>query len=596
MAAQRIRYDKMPSIPGALRNLGNWMASEVRGNEVDDRPPIYEDVPREQVMDMLKTSVNRHADLVTDLNARVPGFSKVWSDVEKDQAANLGPSSMYASYLLDGASKVDAVYSDKPLSSLHINRKALQLALARLETLLPARSIRMTSMKAARPSPDATSRSHLDGTTNAGYPAWLRGWWQENRKDDAHMLYRSWLEQEVEDFVSRCARASKYTECVPRYIATLGQRVVPKGPNPLIPKEGKYKGKRFVIAMPKTETWPGKMIFSPMQEALLKVRNTQVPVRVFSGWTKMPVLDKNMQMLLENAAKHRRTVLSGDLSSFDASIPPELWWMVKLAMSKWMDDQTARMYLAIGYADIYGTELITPTKWYPAMASSMKSGSMFTNVEDSCVNLVAQWYGFYSGYYGDITSAVNGDDLVVDGDGVTPLSMAQAFSDLGMTMNTEKQFCEPNCLHFLQRLHCLGLPGGMGSVARVLTKCLSVEDDSQLRYDERNKYAYAVQAISRLENACFNPEFAELVNLVAAGDRKFHLGSSLPPHTVAAGAGEYAKRKFESGARNVWSPEGSGVPFAQWATNRVLRGETLPPPGLDRWKAIYGISYSSVSV
>lgn len=597
MVGRSIRSSRMPQIPGALRNLGNWMASLVRGNAVDERPPIWADVPRSQVEAHLNASINAHTQKVTSLNARVPGFSRIWSMVEKDQAKNIGPSSMYPSFLVDGEKKLDAVFSDKPLSTLSINSSAYRRALKDIEDLVPAGSLRAVHMNSVTPNSDSPSKSRLDGSTNAGCPYWGSGWWQLTRKDPAHQMFRQWLHDEVQSLIKACYQASDWKTVVPRLPATTGQRVVSKGPDPFIPtKEGTYKVRRFVIAMPKWETWAGKTLFVPEQDALLKVINPLAPVRLMSGWVPLQSIDRNMQNMLEYAHNHKLTVLSGDISNFDASVPPDAWWDVKQAMSKWFAPDERKLFLAISYADIYNTILICPTKIYEAQPSSVKSGSIFTNVDDSIFNYFVQRYGYHSGYYGDPVSAVNGDDIVAVAPDLVPESMSRAFADFGMDMNVEKQFYEPDALHFLQRLHVLGIPGGMGSVYRVLGKCLAVEDDTQLRYDERNKFAYAVQAISRLENANFNPMFEELVELIAAGDYKLHLGRGMPAQQVASGAGEYAKRKFTEEQRNVWSPAGSGVPFQFWAVNRVLRGARLPPPGRDRWKAIYGTEWSSAHI
>jgi hypothetical protein len=579
-----------------MYNLSNWLTRMVRGNKEDDRPPIWDGVPRERVKAMLDDRVNSNAALVTSINSRFPGFAKLWVEVESDQAKNLGPSSQFVSYLVDGPTKVEAVFSDKPLSTLRINAEASRKALEHIKRLLPARSLRAVSLRSIKPSSDdMSSKDRLDGTTNSGFPAWIRGWGQVQRNDESHIKYREWLYPHCEELIARYIRSTDPEKVAQVYYGTTGQRIVSKGPNPLVPKDGKWKGKRIVIAMPKDETLPAKTVFVPSQHALLEVRNSDCPARIFSGWLKMPTLDKNVQVLLEHAHKHKQSVISGDLSSFDATVPPDIWWQVALAASNWFDDDAAKIFLAVHFSDIYRTGVITPTKVIDPMTSSVKSGSNFTNFDDSLVNLYVQLYGYYSGYYGKPVSMVNGDDIVATGAGMTKAALAQAFADHGMIMNEEKSLEQYDMCHYLQRSHFLGIPGGMGSIYRVLVKCLAVEDDSQLRYDERNKYAYAVQALHRLEVASFNPMFQVLVDLIAAGD-KLHLGSNLPAQAVASGAGDYATRVFTSDQRNIWSPSGSGIPFVHWAVNRVLRGEVLPPPGLDRWKAIYGIPYSSVPI
>lgn len=587
-----------PIIPESLNKLKNWMMRMEKGNRVDDRTPIYKTESRDKVVNgFTKRAQSQPAKEILS-KVRVMGYNSVWWDVEMSQAKNIGPQSIFKPWSEDGPAKVKAVMTDKPPLK-QLNWKAWELALSDVTNLLPKRSIHRVSIDDALHGWGGNPKYALDATTNAGYPTWVRKWRSSegkgNTDSDAEKLRRfaeQYIVRQARALYEAAGRASSYKAIIPAYVTTASQRTVSKGPKPL----ESTKVKRVVLAMPKEEAVAGKTVMVPMQLALSKVRNPKTGVRLIPAWSPMPTLDKNMQLFLRYASDHGRTVLSGDISSFDATLPPFVMWGVAQAMSEWMDKDTAQLFLAIMHADIYGTTVITPSGIVPQGPSSVKSGSIFTSVIGCIANYAIQRYGKHAHYYDIDDQCVMGDDFIIDGDGVSPESVSAAFADFGMECHPDKQFMERDQLHFLQRTHSLGIPGGQGSVYRVLGSTMSVEDDTQLNYDERTRYAYAFQALARLENANFNPLFEMLVHFVAAGDAQTHLCRDLNPNVILSRAGDYAERKINEAKIKPWKSTGTGVPFERWAVNRVLRGEVLPPPGVDRFKAIYGISYQSVAI
>lgn len=595
-AEEAIRSSGFRSNARALGNLDNWFTRMAKGNLIDERTPLFKNRSRPEVVREFthKILTNKLFDRVTT----VPDYGRVYCQVEASQAKNIGPMSVFKAWEYDGPDKVKAVMSDKPLTKA-VKWDAYMQALDDVRHLLPPRSIRRSALEEAYRGMNGNPKFALDPTTNACFPYWVSGWNRPTPGKGGTESDR--LRAEAQAFIYRQARAlyaaagrtSSYKSIAPYEVATASQRTVQKGPKPLESK----KVKRIVLAMPKyTNTVPGKTIAQPLQLALSEVRNVDSGVRIIPAWSPMPTLDKNMQVMLEYAEAHGRTVLSGDISSFDATVPPQVMWDVCRAMSDWMEKDTATLFLAIAFGDIYQTAVLTPGGKVSACPSSVKSGSIFTSVEGCIINYFIQRYGYRAGYYRISQQTVMGDDFCLDGDGVTPDSVSAAFADFGMECHPDKQFCERCQLHFLQRTHSLGLPGGQGSVERVLGSLMSVEDDTQLHYDERNKFAYAFQALARLENANFNPEFETLVAFAALGDGELRLGAGFPADVIAGRAGEYARRKLSEATNKPWKSVSTGVPFRRWAVNRVLRGERLPPLGKDRFRAIYGISYDRVEM
>jgi hypothetical protein len=582
-----------PDIPGSLNRLQMWMLRMEKGNLVDDRTPIYQNMARSTIQ---KSLWNRVYNSNQEMKGSFGSFRNEWYEVEEDQAKNWGPQSQFLPWTLDGPKKLHAVMSDKPARS-QVDFGAIEQAMDHVAGLLPHRSIKRIPLKEAITGMGGNAKFALDTSTNAGFPSWLRDWYAttDEKLTDARVAVIRNVMEEASALYDAAKHAQSYKEVVTDFVGTASQRTVQKGPRPLMPnKDGVLKSKRLVIAMPKKETVAGKTIMAPLQQALSQVRNPSSGVRLIPAWSPQPTLDKNIQKFLEFAAHAGRTPLSGDISSFDSSLPPWFMWLVSQAMSKWMDETTANLFLGIMYSDIYRTSVICPSEVVEACPSSVKSGSIFTSLIGCIANYAIQIYGMYAGYYEIDQICVMGDDFIVDGEGVTPDSISKPFADLGMECNPSKQFCHPNMVHFLQRLHVLGAPGGQGSIFRVGGSLLSVEDDTQLKWDERNKYAYIFQALARLENAAFNPEYETLIEFARLGDERYHLGASMTTQEIVAGAGSYAERKLLEAVVKPWKSTGTGVPFDNWSVNRVLRGAAMPPIGKERFEFVYGIKYDKV--
>lgn len=589
---QLIREQGSPYVEGSINRLSGWFSRMAKGNKADVRTPIYLHLPREEVLRGYDHVMEKNAASYTE--GFTPDFPAVFKEVEEAQRANVGPQSMYLPWTLDGPNKLMAVMSDKPPKQ-GLNSDAYRKALQDVASLLPPGKIKRLSVEEAIKGMGGNPTYALDTSTNAGFPSWVRGWGQQPAPGDSNNARG----QALDGIRRRCNSVLEYVDSHNgllnlTWIGTASQRLVQKGPHPLTVEKGKpLKAKRIVIAMPKDETILGKTIMAPMQAALAQVRNKDSGVRLIPAWASKATLDKNMQMLLQFAEDHGRIVLSGDISSFDATLPPWVMWDCFKAISTWMDTKTAQLFLSICKADVYGTGVIHPSGFIPPRPSSVKSGSIFTSLIGCMANYLIQRYGMHAGYYRISQQCVMGDDFLIDGDGVIPESISQAFADFGMECNPSKQFVYRGCCHFLQMLHVLGLPGGMGSIYRIGGNVLSLEDDTQMRADERNEYAYDFQALARLENGCYNPVFAEWVDFVAAGDRN-RLHASLNPDEISKRAGTYAKRKLEEGRVKPWTATSGGIPFRFWAVNRVLRGEKIPPVGVKRFEWYNHRRYSEV--
>lgn len=598
-AAQLIKQFHEPFIPGSLNRLKMWFMRMEEGNRADFRTPIYANLPRDAIVRGLLNRVKRPNGSFLKIQSTIPSYGRSFWEVEGDQKENIGPQSPFLPWSLDGPDKLKAVMSDKRPSS-SINWDAFQAAWEDVAGLLPRGSVHRIAFSEAITGWGGNAKYALDEHTNAGFPSWVKGWYHSPTSpkpaSEAQELSQKLIISSASQLYNVAGRVSNWKQADRvQFIGTASQRVVQKGSDPFKRNSsGKLKSKRVVIAMPKVEAVAGKSISVPLQEALAKVRNPESGVRVIPAWSPMPVLDKNVQNFLAYADAHDRVPLSGDISNFDATLPPFVMWAVATAISESMDKETRNLFLMIMHGDVYGTGVLHPSGYMPATPSSVKSGSIFTSLVGCMANYFIQRYGSHAGYYRIAQQCVMGDDFILDGDGVNPESIARAFADFGMECNPSKQFIAPRMVHFLQRLHVLGYPGGEGSIFRILGSSLSLEDDTQIQKGEFTKYAFDFQALARLENANFNPYFTELVKYVSEGSSD-RLGASLPAIDVQRKAGPYAQRRLAAARIKPWQSVGTGVPFEHWAVNRVLRGEILPPPGKDRFQAVYGHSYDGLA-
>jgi hypothetical protein len=482
--------------------------------------------------------------------------------------------------------KVKAVYSDKPVSG-KLKLNAHRRAVDKVQSLLSDNSVDLNSMKEAihgassgQSNPYLIDAEGMDGTTNSGLPFDISPWVPSPEVSGDKRLE---VERAYEYIVSKAEQAIKSysSDEIVQWTALTFMRLVQKGYDIDNPKKV-----RIVMGLEKAEPILWKMFTFNLMAALRKF-TTPSGNHVFVAWNDLPCIDADMQIILRQASAANRIVLSGDLSSFDATIPPWLMEQMGPVIGSWVKGGD-RLAKGLCNSLAYHTLLVSPTQVYEDQPSSMKSGSGGTNLLDSLINLLVHYYAEELGLYKIHSISVQGDDFVVDGEGVTPDVVEEAFSHYGMEANASKQMYEPEVLSYLQRIHALGWEGGISSTYRTLGSSLSYE---RLRYSSGKwgPYSEVARTIGQLENCAFSPWFETLVEFVSAHD-KYHLGADKPASEVIKLAGEAGKESLLRGSNTAWKAaltDTSG--FAKLAVNGVLRGETLPPLGShERYLRVYG--------
>lgn len=602
-------------VDGWFNRLNSWLTRMARGNFDPHRTPIFEGLTFAQVAHMIMGFVSNNRNrLAKDLGSL---YTEVFLEVEAHQAEKIGPRGCFPD-MRDGWVEdfFDKVWSDKPMKK-ELDRSALIRSLKWFESLVPAHSLDITDATIDKvwdstlESEDGpSSESSLNVDTNSCFADYVHKWFVSPHDPDATDAQRAVsakIRRQVTLVYRLAMKAKSYKAILPylHFVATANQRTnVSAGY--IRTKDNTYRGQlmsklRGVVAMPKMDTCLGKALFIEMLPAIRRIKNED-GTPVFLGLFHPAVIDKACQQILETARKSGLTPLSIDYSAFDSTIPPWLMWDVARAAATWMTRRMANLWLALVYAFIYQTTLISLNKIYPEGPSSMKSGSWLTNMMDSFINLVVQRYGLEAGHYQSlITMIVHGDDGIMCGEGVTPDTYEPAADAVGLSANKDKQFYRKDSLAFCQKVHFRGLPGGIYPVARATAAIISKEDDDVRLETDKNvvgqfPYVLAYRTICRMETAAFNPKFAEFVNLVA-DNIEDHLFRDMPANQLAKLAGGYAKRYEAAVADKPWKglamSEKGG--FAGLCVNRVLHGEVPPKPGRALFEWVYQCDYDSVT-
>jgi hypothetical protein len=293
-----------------------------------------------------------------------------------------------------------------------------------------------------------------------------------------------------------------------------------------------------------------------------------------------------MQKMLRRADGLGLSIVSGDISGYDASIAPVLIEIAGDIMKYWC--RAGELPLQMAKALANKIELLHPDGVELAQPSSMKSGSGLTNLVDTIILLLILFAGEELGKYRLLNLTGNGDDFLALGHGVTPDTISETFQEFGMDVHPDKQFYEPGFLSYLQRIHRYGYIGGAASTFRVLNSATSYE---RLKYkaSEWNPYVDSLRALAQLENANFSPWFEDFVKFFESGD-KIKLGAIFKnPMTLVRKAGDTGIDVMKADIVGAWHSNAHPDSFSQWAINGVLRGKVLPPLGsVDRHKQIYG--------
>ena len=628
--AQRLAYT-IPgyselTVPGWLNRLRTWFLRLERGNKKDHRGPLFDDLTYEQYAaipvsiaeSLKKTEFQKR-------NGLSPDFAEDLRIVEEHQADKIGPRGVYPPWSEWGDEKVAAVWSDKPPKP-ELNKSAMIKAIQDLANHKPDKLIDVDSnsvkegFKSAGSEKEHLDASSLNTDSNSCFPSYVRKWyhrvWDKTVSLNQRLVQQKLVKRSSELWeIFLNAKDYKEVAAYLHFVYTAHQRTnVANGYKPS--DKNSYRGivvskLRAIMAAPKLDTILGKYFLNRLIEHVRVAFVNPDGTHMFCALTEPERIDKNMQVCLKTNAEQGLVVLSTDFTAFDSTVPPWLLWECAKAVATWMTPKAAKIYMGLCYAEIYYGCCITPTKYFKEGPSSVKSGSIFTNIHDSFANYVGQRYGLHAGHFKSIVSQfVHGDDGILSGVGVNPHSFEKSSSEIGYVANADKAYYKKASLAFCQKIHLLGMPGGIYPISRVFAGMISTEDDLNVEnevFGSNFPFVFCYRTICRWDAAWANPLFEAGIRRTQEADRPLPASDkhdSYPGKLCASISADRLAKRASGMAKAIerwyndqpWRKVNHTGGFANSPTNRVLRGDLPPPPGKARFKWAYGISYDSVEL
>jgi hypothetical protein len=296
------------------------------------------------------------------------------------------------------------------------------------------------------------------------------------------------------------------------YPCVAGWRGQPKGLHE-VPKQ------RLVWMFDHVETILGLSILYPVLNRLRVLPG-------FAAWSSDLVVDDSISRLLNQANRSRLTIISADYSNFDASVSYTLIDCVFDLLRYWfVEDAKSRLDVL---EDTFSTvPLVTPDGVFENRKGGVPSGSALTNLVDTLVNLIAGKYvASRLGIKLQLFEVLGDDSVFVFNPSPKVEELSEAFKELGLDSNPEKQFISDQSCHFLQRWHSLayqlnGVSRGVRSPYRSLNGMMSLErgiDSKEIRY------LISSRLIMQAENTRWDPRFKMFVKLMKEGDAVMRTG------------------------------------------------------------------------
>jgi hypothetical protein len=573
----------------ALRAATEWLVSLEQGNSRDMRGAYFildRDSKGRPSKWMDYKDIIALADTYFGEETGDDAWERVYHLNEESNRKKIGPKGLFLPASKDLKPKIEAIWSPKEFSG---SKAALESTFSRLEELLPPNSVDLISIdRAATSLPEGSlyiedQIKSLDPTTNSGPPWYKRKWSPYGYRDTSSSAYRR--SAMVFEYIVELSKSSLVDLKAGKVIhlrSMAHQRLTQRGLDQL----SDSKSKRLVVAMEKRDAVLGKTIMANLIPAIRKVRPFSGTAHTFCALMDAPAVDISVQtMMSENGSE---PILSTDFAGFDQTMIPSIMMRIAEVMSKWV--RGGEWIVPFMESVIYHTSILSPVGFWNEMESSTKSGSWSTNIFDSLYNLANTIYGEEVGAWKIKNALFQGDDACQSGEGLTPESFEQVSSEMGLVASKDKQFQEDGYVHYLQKLHRAGELGGQYSIYRILASIVSYER-FKFRPEDWNPALECVQTLSRLENGAFNLNFEDFVEFIAANDR-YRLFRDLTPEQVIAKAGDMWTDVLAYVGADTINAQTAALKesaFARSATNRVLRGEELPPHGSrERFLDVYG--------
>jgi hypothetical protein len=215
-------------------------------------------------------------------------------------------------------------------------------------------------------------------------------------------------------------------------------------------------------------------------------------------------------------------ILSVDFKSFDVSVPEVVLDLVFEIIEGWMTVESRPLIRFIKEA-FMRTGILCPGEYFAGSARTggVPSGSVMTNLVDSLVNLWVMHYAAARASSSVLFALAQGDDGVYTFQGTPSMhDLAEAVSELGMTISEDKSIMDSEVVHFLQDLHTRdylidGVNVGVRPLQHVLNSAMSMERNDGKSWD---RSCDTVRWLQQWGEALYHPRFPEFCDWLYHND------------------------------------------------------------------------------
>jgi hypothetical protein len=431
-----------------------YLASVSAGFDVDIRTPLFGGKDRDVVADKI-------LDQMLDSGLLYPELE----EYELSQREKIGPMSIRLPFK-EREAQVEAYYNSGRRVSVEISEDGIKDIVG---DDLPYSRL--------RPISSEESMSLLPLNSNSGTP-----------------LFRKRKDVQEESLA-----LAKQEEVFPAMLGWRGQA------------KGEMTAQRVVWMFPFSVNIREGRFFRPLQDLLMK----NLPY--FAAWESMDEVDRRITSLLFNQQAFKGSVvLSSDFSSFDQTVVDQQMWfftLVKLLYQAQYAEEIEELQHILATIEIICTRWIKYTGRH-----GVPSGSVWTNILDSLVNLLSQ--NSSPVILMPTHTQVQGDDGAVL---ITDVSLHLAHLEAcGFSVNPDKQYVSEHTAIYLQRMHSMkhqvgGFTRGSYPIMRATNSLLGQE-----RYHQNwNADLEALRTYAILENTKWHPWFVPFVEIVAKEGDKY---------------------------------------------------------------------------
>lgn len=463
-----------PRLPeSGWRALTSSLKRVEAAGKVDIRTPFWGGESREKIVKTLESYVGDS------------GFSEL-EEIEREEEAKLGPLSLIPSFK-ESRSKLAEYWSQHVR---WINDRSAGRASTYLSSLLGS-GLRALSID--------TGYEMVPKNTNWGLP------------------YCSSDQQYHEEYLRRAKSVKSVEEIYPFVLFSRGQQ---DGPGKSV--------RRHVFGADHAGSILGQTILQPLLHRLVNHRQ-------FSGWLGPDNVDRTITELIRKA--NGDDIISIDFKGFDRTLSRRVLDYVYDAIRLAFPERSDKSRVDLLRELITTGGLATPEGLWLGRNGGVASGETLTNMADSLAHLFLVSYCCEELGCELVDCTVMGDDGVHLIRPTPPMKeLIDVMSDLGMTLNPDKQWVSGTSVRYLQRWHSADYSkAGVFPGVRPLKRALVGHTGQERWHDDWDAWMVSVRLLMQAEQCKHHPRFESYVRFLRDGDELLQAGRD--PVEIFARAG-----------------------------------------------------------